>query len=369
MKILLLLILSISLSAQKLEPSLILEAKDAIDNGLSYLLANQNQDNSWGKYGGNPALTSLVITAFASDRDINKTNKQIITKSAKYVANFAQKNGAIYDLEKPRYINYTTSLGLVALFLVDQEKYSQIGINARRFLKSSQFTNTYNYGGIGYGSDKTKPDLSNTQFALEALHITQSLEREVADINDITDTKLCWERARVFLSRCQKITSNDMEWVKKNKHQEDNGGAIYSPTVSKVESKDGSLRTYGSMTYALLKSMIYADLKEKDIRVSSILSWISNNYTLDENPNVGQQGYYYYLNMFAKALHVSQQEYIATKDGNLHNWRQDIIKKLLSLQKGDGFWQNSEGRWQESNPLLVTAYSIITLRYALGKYN
>ena len=368
MKKVILFILSITLLySQELESSLVLEAKSSIDNALNYLLEKKNHDYSWGKYGGNPALTSLVITAFSSGK-LSSKNQSIINKAADYVANHAQKGGAIYDLEKPRYINYTTSLGLLALYTVNKEKYKKIGLNARNFLKSSQFTNSYNYGGIGYGSDKTKPDLSNTQFALEALYLTQSLEKESSK-NNIDATKLCWEKAKTFLSRCQKIKSNDMEWVKDNNYPQDNGGAIYSPTVSKVDSKDGTLRTYGSMSYALLKSMIYADIKENDIRVSSILSWVSNNYTLDENPNMGKKGYYYYLNMFAKALHISRQKYIATKDGNLHNWRKDVINKLLSLQKNGGYWQNEEGRWQESNPILVTAYSVITLRYALGKYN
>ena len=237
--------------SQILNESLILEAQDAIDNGLDFLRNNKNDDNSWGEDNSKLALSALAITAFASG-NLTPQDKKIVNKVAQYIAKYSQDDGAIYVKEKPRYINYTTCLALVALFLVDSEKYAQIGLNARRFLKKSQFTNQHHYGGIGYGSNKNQADLSNTQFALEALHLTKSLERESSDINEATETKLAWERAKVFLSRCQKISSNKMTWVKENKFPQDDGGAIYSPRTSKSKHKQ-TLRTYGSMTYALLK--------------------------------------------------------------------------------------------------------------------
>jgi len=44
-----------------------------------------------------------------------------------------------------------------------------------------------------------------------------------------------------------------------------------------------------------------------------------------------------------------------------HHWRTDLIEKLLSLQKDDGSWTNTNDRWWERNPDLVTAYAILTL--------
>ena len=65
---------------------------------------------------------------------------------------------------------------------------------------------------------------------------------------------------------------------------------------------DGGLRSYASMTYAGLKSMIYAGLSRDDPRVKAALAYITRHYTLDENPGLGQQGLYYYYHTFAKTM-------------------------------------------------------------------
>ena len=58
------------------------------------------------------------------------------------------------------------------------------------------------------------------------------------------------------------------------------------------------------MTYAGLKSMIYAGLDRDDPRVKAALTYITQHYTLDENPGLGQQGLYYYYHTFAKTMAV-----------------------------------------------------------------
>ena len=42
------------------------------------------------------------------------------------------------------------------------------------------------------------------------------------------------------------------------------------------------------MTYAGLKSMIYAGLSRDDPRVKAVLSYIIQHYTVDENPGLAQ---------------------------------------------------------------------------------
>jgi squalene-hopene/tetraprenyl-beta-curcumene cyclase len=79
------------------------------------------------------------------------------------------------------------------------------------------------------------------------------------------------------------------------------------------------------------------------------------------------QGHYYYLHTFAKAHAVLGEETVKLADGREANWRTDIIKKMLALQKGEGEWFNERhARWWESNPEMVTAYALLTLEAALG---
>ena len=87
---------------------------------------------------------------------------------------------------------------------------------------------------------------------------------------------------------------------------------------------------------------------------------------------MGQQGLYYFYNVLTKALAAYGENVITLKDGTKINWRDELIKKLISLQKidaktGQGYWVNEEGRWWEADPVLVTSYSLIALEIALNQ--
>ena len=122
-----------------------------------------------------------------------------------------------------------------------------------------------------------------------------------------------------------------------------------------------ALRSYGTMTYAGLLSFVYADLKRDDPRVQAAYDWIRVNYSVEENPGMGQQGLYYHFDLMAKALTAYGVGDMELKDGKKANWREDVAKKLINLQNKDGYWQNENGRWFEKDPVLATAYSLIAL--------
>jgi squalene-hopene/tetraprenyl-beta-curcumene cyclase len=127
------------------------------------------------------------------------------------------------------------------------------------------------------------------------------------------------------------------------------------------------LRSYGSMGYAGLKSYIYAELKKDDPRVAAAVNWLKHNYTLDENPGIGNAGLYYYYHTFAKALTAYGDDTFTDAAGKVHDWRYELMNKLVSLQKNDGFWVNDNGRWWENNPVLVTSYSLLALEIAQAR--
>ncbi len=92
---------------------------------------------------------------------------------------------------------------------------------------------------------------------------------------------------------------------------------------------------------------------------------------LDQNPGMGAQGLFYFYNVLAKAMHTMGNDVVTRPDGSQFNWRREMIKKLVSLQKveadGTGYWVNPEGRWWEADPVLVTSYTLIALQIALGE--
>jgi squalene-hopene/tetraprenyl-beta-curcumene cyclase len=122
------------------------------------------------------------------------------------------------------------------------------------------------------------------------------------------------------------------------------------------------------MTYAGLKSFIYAGLKRDDPRVRAAWQWIQSNWTLSENPGMRQanpeqatNGLYYYLHTTARALHEFGQPWVTDSTGQSHDWRVEFIETATALQQPDGGW-SGDARWMENNPVLVTSYMVLALQ-------
>jgi squalene-hopene/tetraprenyl-beta-curcumene cyclase len=122
------------------------------------------------------------------------------------------------------------------------------------------------------------------------------------------------------------------------------------------------MRSYGSISYAGLMSFIYAGLDANDPRVQAAITWLSENYTLDENPGLGGEGQFYYYHTMSKSLTAAKLDVLKTKDGKKVEWRDELVKKLMNIQQGDGSWINQKaGRWMESDPVLITCYTLMAL--------
>jgi len=303
-----------------------------------------------------------------------------VKKGYDYLLNAQQPDGGIY---LKGLANYSTAVCMQALQAADPIGYERQLKRARVFLISLQG----NYpagsegaeydGGIGYdpqdnsapkitGPNVTPPatgatsgggygaglhyDLSNTSYALEALHQTKHL----ADTSLAGAKDLNWKAAIGFLERCQNLpATNHQSWVKTD--PKNLGGFVYEPLNKK------GLLSYGSMSYAGLLSYIHADLKKDDPRVAAVFNWLSHNYTLEENPGMGADGLYYYYQMMSKALSAHGTENLVMADGKQVAWASELALKLINLQQTDGSWVNSSGRWWEKDPTLVTSYAVRTL--------
>jgi squalene-hopene/tetraprenyl-beta-curcumene cyclase len=76
---------------------------------------------------------------------------------------------------------------------------------------------------------------------------------------------------------------------------------------------------------------------------------------------MGAQGLYYYYQTMSKALSAANINLLKLEDCTEADWRKDLGEKLLATQREDGSWVNDNGRWMESNPVLVTAYTVLSL--------
>ena len=133
-----------------------------------------------------------------------------------------------------------------------------------------------------------------------------------------------------------------------------------------ISQDDGTTQSYGSVTYAGLLSYTWANVKKNDRRVQAAFKWIRDNYTVDENPGIGQKTVYYYYMVFAKALQAMGEPVIVDANGRSHNWREELAAKLLSLQHPEGYWVNDKNPAEmQDNKVLVTAFTMMAIEAIL----
>ncbi len=359
------------------------QARAMADRAIEYLRTEQGPEGGWRHAEDRPnlpAITALAATGMVMDPRVDASDPAI-ERATRYVLSFEHPGGGIHD---GILTSYNTAITLSYLARLGTPEAARAIELSRPFLLGLQYHEGFAgapdtedltepvpldhpyYGGIGYGSNG-RPDLSNVGFFLQALHDTGLSTGDEA-----------YERALVFLSRVQMLDEvNDFDYADGSRQ----GGFVYA-TVPNRASVDGvpgqsqagemqeslsdgtvasRLRSYGSMTYVGFKSLIYADLAPDDPRVVAARGWIEANFTLDENPGLGDQGrYYYYLSM-ARALDAWGAHEIAGQD-----WREGLIDTLADLQSEDGSFTPVHDRWMEADPVLITAYSLIALQTALG---
>jgi squalene-hopene/tetraprenyl-beta-curcumene cyclase len=354
-----LLVSSVGIAAEQTKAADVDSAKlnQSVSRAVGMLRQAQADDGSFSASSG-PGVTAIVTTALL--RSGLTANDPTVARSLEYLQHHLHDDGGIYA-DGSRYKNYETSLSIVCFQEANRNgKYDKLLAGAEKFVKAQQWDedegheiSSMSYGGAGYGSH-SRPDLSNTSFLVDALHSVGRGEDDPA-----------LEKALLFISRCQNLESehNTSQFAAKV-----NDGGFYYTIAAGGQSQagqtpDGGLRSYGSMTYAGLKSMIYAGVSRDDPRIKAAYKWIQQHYTVEENPGMGDDGLYYYYHTFAKALATIGDDHLVDAKGESHDWRAELAEELISRQSDDGSWVNGNPRWLEGDPNLVTAYSLLALSY------
>ncbi|MDR1959217.1 MAG: terpene cyclase/mutase family protein [Planctomycetaceae bacterium] len=331
--------------------------QELVRKAADYLRTSQGEDGSFSVSPRSGIGPTAIITAGLLQNGVSVTDP-IVAKSLGYLKTFVQRDGGIYA-PPGRIKNYETSVMILAFHLANTAgEYDTLLKDAEKFLRDSQFdeldgyskTDPY-YGGVGYGND-SRPDLSNTQFFIDALHVTG---------HGADDPAI--QKALVFVSKCQNLKSD--ENPPSQKLENPDGGFFYTNAGGgeNAAGRDaaGGLRSYGSMTYAGLKSMIFAGLTSEDPRVKAAEDWLKERYQLDENPGLGKRGLYYYYQTMGNTLSALGKEFFVTKDGTQHHWKQELIETLAKKQQTDGSWVNTDPMWMENDPNLVTGFVLMVL--------
>jgi squalene-hopene/tetraprenyl-beta-curcumene cyclase len=360
------------------------KAHESLNRGLDFLRTRQAASGVWGAdMQAAPtdqpdkltpvslAVTALAVKTFVqADPDALK-DEQLI-KALRAIRSAHKPDGSFDEGPLSNYVTSCILMGLAALQDIDW--HDQI-VDCTQWLEVHQWDQSEGlsarqdwFGGAGYGRNG-RPDLSNTQMMLDALYDA-----------GLSPDEPVFQKALAFVSRTQNLKeTNKADWAASGPND---GGFIYTPanggeSMASEDAGDGrqgekipagqprSLRSYGSMTYAGFKSMLYAGLNQDDVRVRAAFDWIRHHWTFEENPGLGQQGLYYYYHTMARALAIAQQNEITDSEGETHNWREEMIQALLKRQQDDGSWVNAADRWEEGSPTLVTIYCTLALEEIL----
>lgn len=353
------------------------KAERTLQRGAQYLLA-QRIDGGWGFDGRRDAgITAMAVAALAALPEPRPAEAQAaLLAGLDWLCALQKDDGSIHE---GQIANYVTSAAVLALSRSGREADRARITRAVEFLKVLQADEPEGYsegdryyGGVGYGNDE-RPDLSNLQMALEAMHEA-----------GVPSSDPAFQKALAFLQRCQNHSeTNELTIVSEGKTyvSGNDGGAAYAPGESKagyVDLPDGKRipRSYGSMSYALLKGYLFAGLTKEDPRVQALWNWLRENYTLDVNPGfpatddptASYQGLFYYFYTMAKALDLFGEETLVDGAGKSHAWRSELAGRIVAMQRQDGSWLNeNSSKWFEGNPVLATSYAMLTLGTALPK--
>lgn len=339
-----------------------------VDKAVAYLKSTQEDNGGWSTQR-NIGVTGVVVAGLLQCG--KSPDDEPAAKGLKFIEGLVNpKAGHIAGADpKTGLQNYVTSVNVLALVAAKRDqKYKPVIGNAVDFLKKLQWDDGEGkkegddyYGGAGYDS-KSRPDLSNTQFFLDALKDA-----------GVPPTDEAFRKATVFVSRCQNLKTehNDRPWAGKI----NDGSFIYSAagggSTKTSDDPAAPLAGYGSMTYAGVKSMIYAGVGKDDPRVKAALGWLRKNYTTELNPGMppqlGGRGLYYYYHTMAKTLEVLGDDEFTDDKGAKHDWRADLFAAIARRQKPDGSWTNETDRWMEGDPNLVTGYALLALSYTQPK--
>src|SRR6476660_5760014 len=260
-----------------------------VDRAIAFLATKGQADDGSFNAAAGPAVTALVTTAVL--RHGRSPEDPLVVKALKYLERFVRDDGGIYG-EGSGNKNYETCIAIVCFKEANRNgRYDALLKKADAFIKGYQWGNDgttsaddVKYGGAGYGRNNDRPDLSNTSFLVDALRAAGNGADSEA-----------MRRALIFVSRCQNLegSNNTTPFAAKV----NDGGFYYTPAAggsSQAGNDDttGGLRSYGSMTYAGLKSMIYAGVKADDVRVQKAIEWLKKHYTVETNPGMpqGNQG-------------------------------------------------------------------------------
>ncbi|NLE39941.1 MAG: DUF4159 domain-containing protein, partial [Pirellulaceae bacterium] len=321
--------------------------RKALANGSNHLKKKQNADGSWPEFmvvpGGMTGLSTLALLYAGAGPDD------------------AHVRRALGWLRANRF-EKTYSVALQTMVFCKAEPTKDLLLIQRNvnWLEQNQISQGHAKGSWSYPAGDTG-DISNTQFALLALH---EAERAGAKVRERT-----WRLAKTYLESSQ---NKDGSW-----------------SYQKLDPGPGGLgQATGSRTCAGIASLIICNdavsqssasvdadgrirccqgRTDQDDAVANGLQWISRNFSASRNP--GQTGNMYFLYYLYGVERVGRMT--AARFIGRHDWYREGADQLLNWYRDDAraaaptrtvvpdYWVGRDSI--ERNDLIATSFALLFL--------
>ena len=107
--------------ATGIDNSILKEAKVSVNKAVSFLLSKQNENCSWGPYGGMPAFTAIVINSLLTSPEASSSRVKVAIAKAREIE--AKKINC--SICVTRYGNVMFSRGSLIPFLINKIKKNE----------------------------------------------------------------------------------------------------------------------------------------------------------------------------------------------------------------------------------------------------
>ncbi len=317
----------------------------AISQGLNYLVQSQSADGVWSASQGVTGRATLVLL-LSPVLPVPESHGEAVGRAIPALASFLP--------DAPVENTAWAVLALSAAPGSAQRLLAAPGVALLNERLCSQLWQI-RHGGNG-PKGMTVADLA---LALEAFFSTETAVDPAAATPDIA-------LLTGFLQRSQNLAGfNPAPWASAD--VENQGGFIDAPghsVAGKTELPEGKVefKSYGGATVAGYLAFLDLGIRPDDPRVKAASDWLRRHYDLAENPHLGQDGLFIWYHLLSKALNRRGQPVLVLDDGRQIEWRTELARRILDLQKPDGSWVNTNARWNETDPALCTALAVLTLQ-------
>ena len=312
------------------------DLKAVVDKAVKFLTTAQKDAGNFSAdpRGGEPGLTALIAAALVRN---GVAGRQPGRRQGAQVPRNEDPEGR--RRLRPGAVELHDVLAIVAFKEANAGgKYDKVIDAAVKYVRSLQFAE---------GLTETGPEVrrrglrqAESQGPARTCRTRSSWSRRCWPAGVSKDDPAI-KKALVFISRSQNLKSefNNQPFAGKTT-DEDQGGFVYNlldqdNEKSEKRTAEGGLRSEGGMTYAGLKSFLYAGVAKDDPRVKAAVAWIRKHYTVTENPGQGQAGLFYYYHTFAKAMDALGEDPFVDAKGVKHDWRQELFDELKKRQKDE----------------------------------